>query len=136
MWRFVQFMLMATECLTGVEMLLFEASQVSRTPLSDLLRSVRITVEVTVEPDETSDEVRSGSPDQNHLTSGFGRPAKKAHRRLINTTNGQFPCEIYGFVLLATTSSSPILLRIVSFCSVLFVLSCSMSNLKERPLIP
>ena len=48
----------------------------SKTPLSDLLRSLRITLDVTVEPEETSDVEDNGRPDQNHWTLGLGRPAK------------------------------------------------------------
>ena len=36
-----------------------------------------MTLEVTVEPDETSELERRGRPDQNHLTRGLGRPASK-----------------------------------------------------------
>ena len=34
-----------------------------------------MTLEVTVEPEETSEAEAIGSPDQNHLTRGLGRPA-------------------------------------------------------------
>ena len=48
----------------------------SKTPLSERLRSLRITLDVTVDPDETSDVEDNGRPDQNHWTLGLGRPGK------------------------------------------------------------
>lgn len=74
---YLQFILRATECLTGVETLLFWAWQVSRTPLSVRFNSLRITLEVTVDPDETSELEDNGSPDQNQRTRGLGRPKTK-----------------------------------------------------------
>jgi hypothetical protein len=35
-----------------------------------------MTFEVTVEPEDTSDVDERGNPDQNHATSGLGRPEK------------------------------------------------------------
>ena len=55
-------------------MLLFEASQVNNKPLSERPSVSNRTDDVTVEPDETSDEVGNGIPLWNHLTTGFGRP--------------------------------------------------------------
>ena len=75
--RYLQFILMATECFTGEDTLLFCAWQVKRTPLSDLLRSLRMTLEVTVEPEETSEVDDKGRPDQNQRTWGIGRPEIK-----------------------------------------------------------
>ena len=71
-----------TECLTGFEMLLFEASQVNNRPLSVRLRLSSITVDVTVEPDETSEDVPSGSPLCCHRTRGLGRPKIKFIRTI------------------------------------------------------
>ena len=51
-----------TDRLTGLDMLLFDASQVSSNPLSDLSRLDKVTVEVTVDPDDTSDEAGNGRP--------------------------------------------------------------------------
>ena len=65
-----------TECLAGVEILLFRASHVSKIPSSDLLSPGNITLEVTVDPEETSEAATKGRPDQNHLTRGLGRPEK------------------------------------------------------------
>ena len=65
-----------TECLAGVEILLFLASHVSKIPSSDLLSPGNITLEVTVDPEETSEAATKGRPDQNHLTWGLGRPEK------------------------------------------------------------
>ena len=55
-------------------MLLLEASQVNKRPLSERSRLSNITDDVTVDPDETSDELASGIPLCNHRTRGFGRP--------------------------------------------------------------
>ena len=49
----------------------------SKTPLSERLRSLRITLDVTVDPDETSDVEDNGRPDQNHWTLGLGRPGRR-----------------------------------------------------------
>ena len=43
-------------------MLLFEASQVNNKPLSERPSVSNRTVDVTVDPDETSDEVGNGIP--------------------------------------------------------------------------
>ena len=75
--KYLQFILTTTECLTGVEILLFLASQVSKIPSSDLCKLANITLEVTVDPEETSEAGARGWPDQNHLTRGLGRPATK-----------------------------------------------------------
>ena len=58
----LRFISMETECLTGFEMLLFEASQVNNKPLSERSSVSNITVDVTVEPDETSDAVGKEIP--------------------------------------------------------------------------
>ena len=58
-------------------MLLFEASQVNNRPLSERSRLSNITVDVTVEPDETSDAAYRGRPLCSHRTRGFGRPKNK-----------------------------------------------------------
>ena len=58
----LRFISIETECLTGFEMLLFEASQVNNKPLSERPSVSNRTVDVTVEPDETSDEVGNGIP--------------------------------------------------------------------------
>ena len=72
----LRFIRSETECLTGFEMLLFEASQVNNRPLSERSRLSNITLEVTVEPDETSDDVPRGIPLCSQRTRGFGRPKK------------------------------------------------------------
>ena len=58
--RYLQFISRATECLTGVDTLLFFAKQVSNAPLSSRCKSLKMTVEVTVEPDDTSEVSRIG----------------------------------------------------------------------------
>ena len=55
-------------------MLLFEASQVNNRPLSERSKLSNTTVEVTVDPDETSDAAPRGKPLWSHRTRGFGRP--------------------------------------------------------------
>ena len=73
----LQFIVTTTECLTGVDILLFWASHVSKIPSSDLLSPVNITLEVTVDPEDTSEAEAKGRPDQNHFTWGLGRPETK-----------------------------------------------------------
>ena len=60
LYFYLQFISRATECLTGVETLLFLAKQVSNAPLSSRCRSLKTTVEVTVEPEDTSEVSRIG----------------------------------------------------------------------------
>ena len=57
-----------------METLLFLAKQVSNAPLSSRCKSLKTTVEVTVEPEDTSEVSRIGWPDQTHRTIGLGRP--------------------------------------------------------------
>ena len=70
-------MTMDTETRCGLEMWLLVASQVSDAPSSDLERLETTTVEVTVLPEETSDEEGSRPPLPSHTTDGRGRPEKK-----------------------------------------------------------
>jgi hypothetical protein len=70
-------MLMVTDFLTGRETSLFLASHVSSASSSVLARSERTTVEVTVLPEDTSEEEGRRRPLRSHITDGLGRPAKK-----------------------------------------------------------
>ena len=67
-------MTMVADLLTGLETLLFLASHVSSAPLSFLPRRERETLEVTVTPEETSDDGDSGRPLRYQRTLGFGVP--------------------------------------------------------------
>ena len=72
-------------------MLLFEASQVNNRPLSERSRLSKITFDVTVDPEETSDDVLNPMPLWSHRTCGFGRPkdwkSKKAKTTEILNVN-------------------------------------------------
>ena len=67
-------MRIVTDLLTGLETLLLFASHVTMAPLSLRLRSCKVKVEVTVEPEETSPVPCCSFPDRIHLTLGFGTP--------------------------------------------------------------
>ena len=72
-----RFMTMDTDARASLEMSLLVASQVSSAPSSDLERSETTTVDVTVLPEETSDEEGRSLPLRSHQTDGRGRPEKK-----------------------------------------------------------
>ena len=69
-------MTMDTDARDGLDMSLLVASQVSSAPSSDLERSETTTVDVTVLPEETSDEEGTSLPLRSHQTDGRGRPEK------------------------------------------------------------
>ena len=83
-WAYSRFMTMVADFLTGLEMLLFCASQVRRAPLSLRPSIGRTALEVTVTPEETSEASDSGRPLRYQRTLGFGVPANRKRRRFVN----------------------------------------------------
>ena len=73
-------MTMDTDARAGLEMSLLVASQVSSAPSSDLERSETTTLDVTVLPEETSEEEVSRRPLRSQKMDGRGRPDKSGYQ--------------------------------------------------------
>lgn len=76
--------MMATERLTGLEILLLLASQVKRDPSSTRFKLDNVIVEVTVVPEDTSEAPDMMRPLRYHWISGLGLPKKRTNDSVMS----------------------------------------------------